>query len=598
MIADKSISWGPPFDSLPPPSSDAEVRKKELVTVAKRAEKFVRAMDSRDEAKYVNLDLLSTHFCLNRVADSSDSNCATVTVDKKEWKLNKKALMVKHQCFCGEMVAIDLPHRKDLTKRAKVVLGSLMASSVEKKGDDLKHDPKQSHGFTILDQSDVSNALLAELMRGVLKSPVNNKEGKEFAKTLCTAALAEAQKRVDDAREFVHDFDSSQKPMKMKCENLNSVLKHIRHVETSLSMPPRLYKNVLRVILGDSPIPGKSDGEPLFPPRRDPKASSNISPKVHCGSRMSYGHQAIEKSSLRMNQLGDSARPTNCHSPYLCLTAVENLILSAACSHGLPVWQEDWKKSVFVDNDSSGSEMSWKTFGCRLEKDVSLKLSRERSVHSWESLCYEQVLEYKAEPETLAKKTILMLSKLMKRIGLAVPGLKSERGLSVKVLKWFGGQVVSWSLSLHLVDQANEPLALTAVDFLDDMKSEDRSEVLLASCLDKQACRDVFAQISSMAKLRSSFMSSDRDSVLAMIQQAVMNLDPVDGGWKGHLPPAWNAGQDDGQLLTTLLCLGFKNVVYDKMTVSVCIPLFLSSSVTLAMCLTETDIRLPASRSN
>ncbi|KAL7559116.1 hypothetical protein ACA910_017527 [Epithemia clementina (nom. ined.)] len=563
MLSDKSIVWGPPFDSIPSRSSSevaaCKAKLDEMLGVAKRAEEILQKMPQLEETKYINTDMLAVHFCLERVVEGNNSLAITGGFP---WKLNQSALIAKYGRAFGnvEVFAAELPSKKELTKRAKVLLGSLLSSASDKESADQQQDqPKSLYGYAVLDQTERANFLLAEFLRGFLKAPVHSKEGKEVAKTLCVVALKEAQQRASDAQRFGRCHNFSDKQLKQKCDIADRIIKQIQLVEASLSLPARLYKNIVRAMLGEAPFHGKSSGEPLFPGF---KTSVRKDPPPTTGTiQRSYGHRAIKHATLRKLQVEDgSCLKSGKNTLYLFMTAVETVILSAACNHGLPVWKSEWHDLVSVDSKSSTQEMTWREFGQRLEKDVVNELSPMRPESSWESQCYEQILEYKAEPETLAKKTILMLAKLLQKIAVATPGLKSEHGLSSKVVKWFSDQVVSWSFALQLVDQANEPLALTAVDFLEDVSNEEKTDVCLVSCFDKQACRDMFCQIASVSKLRAVFLLNDSDTVLAMTQQAIMNLDRNDGEWRGCLPTNWNHGADDTILLKRLLNVGMRGL--------------------------------------
>lgn len=573
MLDDKNIKWGAPFDSIPSRSNSevaaCKAKLDELSCVAKRAELVVQEMCGLDEAKFINIDMLVTHFCLQRIPESAEGNNHTsASLSRNAWKLNQVELFKKFGQMFGDRDTnpVQLPSKKELTKRAKVLLGSLLSTKPPSAGDEQRQSlPKNSYGFAVLDQGDSSNVLLAELLRGLLKAPAQSKEGKEIAKILCFVALKEARKRSSDVHLFGRFFDYTEKQLKQKCDNADMILKQLRLIEASLALSPRLYKNIVRVVLGESPIPGKTSDEPLFPDFKSLCSSDALDGSTL--SQRSYGDRAIEQAIVRHMELRESLSSMS-DSSLLLMTAVETVILSAACNHGLPVWNYDWSESFSLDNENAGLGMTWIAFGERLVQDVSKELSPERSKGSWETSCYEQILEYKAEPDTLAKKTILMLAKLLKKIRLSSPCFKSDHGLSGKVFHWFSEQVTCWSFALQLVDQGNEPLALTAVDFLDDVPSEERVEVRLVACFDEQGSQDVLGQAACVSKLRDFFQRNRGDSALSMIQQAMLKVDTNSGGWNRCLPTFWEDGPDDEILLKRLLCTGIRNLTVDEMMIA------------------------------
>ena len=578
IVSDKRIVWGPPFDSIPPRSCTQvaadRVKMEELLSVAKRAEAFMQKMSGLEETKHINKDALARHFCLERV-EYSQVEISLPVVGEMTWKLNRRHLTEKYARLFENVPPADLPSKKELTKRAKMLLGSLLATRCEDQGE--QKSSKYSNGFEVLDQTDNANFLLAELLRGLLKAPGQIK----ISKILCAVVLEEAQKRAAEAHQLGHALKLPGKLLKQKCDNADLLLKHILLVESSLAHPSRLYKNVLRVILGENPTPGKFAAEPLFPPDQKPPAvkdapkTPSVVRRINNGQKIahvtgrSYGHRAIEQACERKIQLENVPVSKGSSSEYLWLTSAETFILSAACNHGLPVWKKDWSHLVSAENAIDHPEISWCTFGERLEKQVASALYSGRSAVALASACADQIREYKSEPETLAKKTVLMLAKLLKKISLPTSSFKSNDGLGGRVLEWFNMQVVSWSWSFQLVDEADDPLALTAVDFLDGLSREEKTEVHLVSCFDKQACRDVLGQIASVARLRSVFVFHRGDVVLAMIKEALLNLESSDDGWKEWRPNPWKTGLDDELLLRRLLYTGLHGVLKDECIVSV-----------------------------
>jgi len=130
----------------------------------------------------------------------------------------------------------DLPSKKDLSKRVKLVLSRTSASLALEKGkqgnETSQESPEQSHNFCVLDQSNSCNIFLAELLHAVLKVSITKVNGHTYFRRLLRYAYGEVDKKIatleakksgEDKREGAGDAkggegeeDPSDKPEEVK----------------------------------------------------------------------------------------------------------------------------------------------------------------------------------------------------------------------------------------------------------------------------------------------------------------------------------------------------------------------------------------------
>ena len=181
---DTSIKWGAPFESSAT-KNDSNIAGSstldELVAASNRAADFLNAHHSSlEEIKGFNQTLVIRTYGLVRPQNGEGHTQHKWTVD-----MNK---LLPSPSEGGDQENAELPTKKDLVKRAKIVLTKTgNAAAIDKKSPE-----NYEHDYAVLDQSERCNILLAEIMRGVLKTPASSK----FVKIMCTAALQEAEERV------------------------------------------------------------------------------------------------------------------------------------------------------------------------------------------------------------------------------------------------------------------------------------------------------------------------------------------------------------------------------------------------------------------
>jgi len=576
ILADDKLklAWGSPFLPLPERSAEQlcwdKHKWQELKVVAKRAGGLL-ANDTTIAKSDFFQQWLPEVFCLEKheleTVDSSPNNDSPPVT----WTVNVEHLESKYERIFKN-ITFDLPSKKELVKRLKGILAATdQASPVPKPDEARLHN--NTYNKATLDLKDPSNEILIQLIRGVLNLKKN--VGIDVARSLLSKALDEAQKRAEEERKLCRAVElSGEKAMQMR-QRATEVVKQLRLAHDSIKSQSRLFKNLLRVTIGDPVQAGAKPSEPLFPvepqlPKKVKKESLS-SDELATASDLtleSLGRQAVS-TALKRSEKESNASSTKIPS-LVQLTEVETLILTTACSYGIPVCNESMAASKFT----------WVDFGSELEEVASCKMDlakrlvaekgHEVGVEDTEILeksndTYNQAKEYAQEPDTLAKKTLMLVSKLLRKIGLISSGVNVDSGLGTKVLKWCSKQISGWAHSLNLIDSLNEPLALTAIDFLEDIPAQDRSGIGIVSCLDREECRKIFADIASLSRLRSFFGTDQDDELIRLLveQSLAQARGNPDGVWEAVRPDCWKPMDDDSLLLKRLLRAGFGDLLDD-----------------------------------
>ena len=553
ILRDPEIKWGPPFEKAEFSKDDDVDSEKDtvgkakwemLVQVATRAVQALSRHSESDTFRNVNKEIIATTYGIERNNDG-------------EWNIKMSTLETKHEKVLRNN-CLELPGRKELVKRTKALLTAISeAGGTTKEASPKNESSSALHKFTKLDIKNPCNLYLVELLRGFVKSPVRDKDtGKDFTKPMCELLVKEAQVRADEEQRLLKSMKVPDENAIQRCENSQQILKHVRLVESSLGFPPRLYKNVVRVILGDNPFLSKSPTEPSFPPKPQSNLST-LEKKARFPDMMleSHGIKAIREARdyYKRNPTSNFSVASN----VMYFTEIETLILSVACQHGIPAFSESWTQLVDPENSSQLKRMSWVHFGAMLEKFSS---SAEKRPGSFAA---DEAKSYSADPEVLAKKTVMIFSKFMHRIGMISSSSRSDQGLGSKVVKWLTNDLTEWAKALQIVSTSGEPLTFTASDFIEDCDDQDRVEVV--SAFDKQRCRDVFAQVAALCRLQSAVATCSGDLLVARVQQASANcLQFPDDLWREFHPKSWKIGTDDLLLVKRLTSSGFLELIENK----------------------------------
>ena len=138
----------------------------------------------------------------------------------------------------------ELPSKKALTKRLKKIVTAFIHktnndaeeaedTTLDNATTDVKAET-ENYGFSLIDQTERCNILLAEMTRGLLKLSKKAKKQTEFAQLI----LAEIDSRIDDITNSGDTRDSI-----VSMENLRQhILLYIENYKSS----PRPAKNILR----------------------------------------------------------------------------------------------------------------------------------------------------------------------------------------------------------------------------------------------------------------------------------------------------------------------------------------------------------------
>lgn len=417
ITGDTSIKWGAPFDAdngsgQPSNSSNLAVKKKSSETemgllrgTAQEAAEFLNTeQELIGKLKGFNQDQVVKTYGLVQKTGETDSS---LSPSAKAWVVDDKLLLenLNAQVPKGQgdeangsddaEIEVDLPSKKELLKRAKTVLSraNFVSDNSKTTAASVAANPSPDHDFSVLDPNDPCNLFLTEMLRGLLKMSFGkDSAAKKNAKYHCSNALHEAR-RLFQANKKIYGENNSQ------TKELERIADHIRLVSRTMLTSSRQSKNVVRAILGESPVlPKPNSAETVFPfvgttftshaasmtttdkaanslvaasiaptvcaavstttvanaasgtisattnapmkpaPTTQKKASTSNKGEVAAGNRaISRGvSKGFEQNKEAKGKFSEKPDPST-----LELTATESLILSILCTHGLPVWSED-----------------------------------------------------------------------------------------------------------------------------------------------------------------------------------------------------------------------------------------------------------------
>jgi hypothetical protein len=588
---DPAVKWGAPFgktDGCKTTVPCLNYNTDQILATAERAAAFFTGNSEMvDDLKGFNHHLVIRSYGLFRQSQGEDDFGQS---KGRPWVVDRAQLQLAGESCSGMAVdseTVDLPPKKDLVRRAKAILSKAISHPVVTKQDDAVEN---THDYTELDQRDGANVFLAEMLRGILKEPSNSK----YNKTLCSLASEEARRRADSLSSQTNG------ELAKTAADLCRIAEHIDEVKRNLSKAATQYKNVLRVILGEEVQKPRKDGERLFPTKRNISALETMTTSRDkdstrkSGVKLSgqpFGEKAVDLARQRLLQrygFNDGASATS--DIELELTEIETLILSAVCAIGIPVWKDDWRSMLDGVASSSAlgsSSFTWESFGnfvaqlaAKSFERAKEKLAKELEKHKGKSAAdsdtrrvefanqtykateavVSQAREYAAEPETLAKKAILLISKIcqqMQRVTISKLTTRSDHGLGPKIVNWFVNEISRWAASLDLLDDFGLPLGFTAVEFLVELPEAERRAIYVSSVIDKQGCRLVASQAALLTRTRSLFSLYDNTSLLAKITKVAASLKSAGATWDKQ-PDGWNLNSD-AVLLKRLMDNGLTN---------------------------------------
>lgn len=599
---DPTVAWGPPFEvSDENENSAAAVQSRRTIsdlraTGSRAASIMNEHHDLLEETKGFNTNLVVRAYDLLRHAANTTSHDLESS-NVHSWIVHDTAVDDSGESSPREHEPVELPTKKDLVRRAKIVLARSNGPAGETNA---PVATRNSFGFAVLDQSETCNILLAEMMRGILKAPSISKS----CRNLCQLALKEAQIRLHTIQTAGSaGSDVASKPSK-EGDDMIRITRQIEIVQRNLKKSARGCKNLVRVMLGADPHQPRNANEIMFPVEKTAPSALEIIRVTNTSTKTS-GEKAFEQATKRAHTRNSETDAET----LIDLTDIETLILQIICSQGLPVWRDAWKRISLGASDGSSADSAvqgakytttWLSVGHSLttlaqscvkkaaEKARKARKEYERLTESdneksegnameaervfvVRETAAEQAIEYAADPETLAKKTIMMLEKLRRHmvpVSLTQNAVRSsDNGLGVKIVLWLAKEIERWSISLNLVDDKNCPLAYSAVDFLEDLSDEERSGVEIATSFDKKGCRNVLSQVASVSRIRSVYVEYKYVDFLAKMEKATKNLVASGDVWEQKPewwgPPSQPQGSTghDSLLLERLLNSGFDSVL-------------------------------------
>lgn len=563
ISSDPSICWGAPFDSKESSKSsfeqESQFGNRKVIEVARRAAYFMnKESESLESGELKAFDriLVSRTYGLIKEKSSDFPNSSP------KWIVDSAQLQPETE------PATELPTKKDLVKRAKLVLSRVTTASTKSESIPDKVD----HPFTVLDQRDRCNVFLCEILRCLVKTPAAS----ATARRLCETAVHEATAL----------FGSESPPTTSSGESKpesKEIMNQVFLVKRSLSKGAAQAKNVCRVMLGEEPVKPKKATDALFPSLKvaelvfAAKNGTYTSKSGNVNPLSSSGLLALQRARKRLKEAVKLPKTTNASNYLLPLTETETLILSIACAHGIPEYYKDPHASESLPN-----EQGWKYLGSVLLKSAREKLNelkrkireaKEDGKHISELLLIEsefldmdavasQAQEYAAEPETLAKKVMMLVAKLHQLIVATFSNQMQPQafdGLGPKIPSWFDKETAKWGAALDLLDDSGKPLGFSAIDFLFDVPDEDRKKIRMASSLDRKGCQLVFCQISLLTRLRSFVRKYHDDDFRGRVEKAAMNI--IQHGDKFFDEPKWwsNGKGNDQLLLERIVKVGLTN---------------------------------------
>jgi hypothetical protein len=579
ITSDPEITWGPPFDSRGlqkfetsnlPSVNTTQIRSTALraATLLNEHPDFVR------EVKEFNHHLIIRAYGL--VKDFSVST---------NWYADPNALQLPSnsnaQSHETSLETMELPTKKDLVRRAKVVLSRASVFSDARK---THTGSPSSFNIALIDQSNICNLLLVELIRCLLKENCGSKSNNK----ICLFAISEAKKRVEDISSDLQSSGSLGKDTTKLLSDHQDIVQQLELVRRHLNKSVRQYRNVLRVILAEEPQKGKHPDETLFPKQLDAQASD------WKGFYKPTADQAVDKARKRILDRFGSKEGISAYrrgSTGLDLTEIETLILSAVCTHGLPVQSmanlpldvisqesKHWSSLGLYVNKIAGTQarraneklaklasefdsfkgMNQNAKTSQFKAIILSNMQKAKIMLRSKQEVLRQSSDYLSNPDHFAKKCILLLAKIQESIAAFAPhDSKLEQGLGSKVMEWVKMEICLWARKLELIADNGQPLAFTAIDFVDDIPENDRITIEIYSSFDKHACWSAMGQLALISRLRSICTFYNGSRLREKLDSAANSLVATGHAWE-KLPNGWDASSDI-VLLQRLAKFGFTN---------------------------------------
>lgn len=359
IVSDPKIKWGSPFE-LAEADTETKLNDEEwnnLSGTAQRASSFLEDSEELlDTLKGFNRHLIIESYGLKHIVDEGGT---------AKWSVDEELLLKASNKDVGSdevREAVDLPTKKDLAKRAKLVLQKSItvtdttakaASGKPSGGSNGTGKEPADHGYALIDQGNRCCILLAEMVRGICRGSLT-KAGKQV-KLLCSLAYEEALTLKTIFSE------KKTKESRTRASEMTRIVEQIQLARRGMKVSAVPGKNIFRVMIGLEPTQPKVPTDPIFASQAylERLSAAAAQPKKDFTKRDdgALGEKAVLRAMKKAVDKSQNGVPnffasTDDADVGMQLTMTEVLILFAFCSEGMPL-------SSASTAEESGMSLSW-----------------------------------------------------------------------------------------------------------------------------------------------------------------------------------------------------------------------------------------------
>lgn len=342
IIGDRGIKWGFPFEV----TKNAPIQRmglgerENLRSTAERAASVLNKNFEVFEAMigFNKTIIIDTYGLTRHEIEGDKIDDASMT-----WRVDQTLLHQASKKSDHSQEAVELPAKKDLAKRAKAIISKAMArlnsstafGETGKKATEIDREEGESHDYAVINQGNPCYVLLAELIRAVLKG--SNKSAIQ---------MRMMWNLIRDEAVALTAMLSTHSDKKTELDELKKIMSQIKLAKKSSSCSMTQAKNILRVMIGEKPIPPRNQAESMFPAM--PAEEIDIEEKAKSAAKRetkknepALGERALGRA-LKKAQDKQGTGPVAFtakeeDSLGLQLTMVEVYILSAFCMESMPL---------------------------------------------------------------------------------------------------------------------------------------------------------------------------------------------------------------------------------------------------------------------
>lgn len=604
IVGDPEIKWGFPFELSEAGKGNklSDEEWADLRATAGRASAFMEDSEELLETlKAVNKHLIIESYGLKHNLDGSGNDGTA------KWNVDDDSLLQaskKDDGTADVREPVDLPTKKDLAKRAKLVLQRSTASPGpggrtsfgKSTAASVKDAP--GHGFAVIDQGNRCCILLAEMIRGICKGSFS-KAGKQV-KLLCSIAYAEAMT-------LAERFSSkTSKESKELGEEMAKIANQIQLARKCMQGSAGPSKNLFRVMIGLEPIQTKIASDPVFPSQdyvnKLTTSGTSFQPKKEAVLRKdegALGDKALVRSLKKAVEKSPDGKPNRFSASDdpevgLQLAMSEVLVLQVFCSNVMPLSSaaanaasvplSDWQQELSMIGLAAreflcSTKEKFENANAALMKlngqdndSAQTDAGKKVLFATWEEAMADEAVRFydNSNAEAVGKKSVLLLEKV-RRFAFSNTQTsqkvahKYENYLGPKVLNWFSKELTNLAHDFNVMENDRAPMALSTTDLLG--ANPDFTNTTVAAYLDKKAARQVISQISLLARLRCLLMKSDEKTFREKLLDAIGRSRKLADIWEKR--PAW-WDDDDGNVEHSYVLLkmldehGFANILEAK----------------------------------